>query len=947
MYTHLYYLLISHDLLNNVKLILYLLYHNLYHAAVMYCFCALFILVDDSVYLRCCQSSLDPSLTVVVPMITDSPVKECRKHCAQSDFTLSVVKAAECYCWTPTDDQLGSLPSAPDVDCASEQFSVYRITSALSLEEVLYPINLSVDVVKATDYSYIRPGETVVFLFTTDTEESVTFDINFGDGRSKLTIDPRTSYAWLSEGTYNVTLTASTRTTTETIQEEVSITWVDEGVAPELVLLKSSITSHVGDGTVDFYLTAISHELLSCDVNLGDGSDETFSGMDLFINRQVFQHTYDLPGFYDLFVSCVNVYGTRNFTSQIVVANDVVELQTGDRSINISVPFKDGDDDSLIVEVNKHIVTSAVVDERNVTVPSSAFPYSGQHLIELKADDITLSKTVVTLQNQIERVDIDTSGISHAMREEEYAITFKVYGGDYIHAQLDFGDGGFEFVYIDAAGDVAELVKPHTYSNLGVYTISIQAANDVSFKMITKEVSIEEEVSSAHLSVNHQTVLGESTNFIIVTSGADGGVVVPVDVTFDYGDGKIETLSLGSLDNPSAVMVHSYIYEDYGWYNVSALVHNNLGEIVLFARHQVGQDIGYMDISADKERLPLGQEVQISIDSPAGSPSIFTVDLGDGSIANISVPEDFAPEFETVEDEELTTANGEVFRRKRREVRLSVGDGSSWNETTTAVAFISEEVVGWAAVTETPIISAPEKTHVATNDIVVVKHTYRETGRYSVKATVRNPFNSAESWLCPDILVLPADVPNPDCTSFQVTPTRGATLDAPLITNRSLPLTIELTYLTDCGEVSTSVDYTWSAQWLTDSNTWRPELNICEEPISEDVYTIPGNTLWYGTYRLSARAGLRVNTPTDEAERKRREVIEDLTGVATLITVDADVYVRVDPSPLVAAITLTDSGEPVAIKTVTTVATVSMYLKYSYDPGMCHQIVVIYLLMIF
>ena len=714
-------------------------------------------------------------------MTSEVPVQECRQLCAQSDtpLVLSVISASECYCWTLTEEELSALPIAGDDGCPVEEYSVYRVSSVMSVDNVMFPINFQYEVVRATDFDYIRPDETLVFLFTTDTEEAVEFEVSFGDDVTKLTNEPRISYAYSEVGSYTVTMTAITRTSRESLAHEVEITWVEEGIAPELVLLKSSLLPHVGEAVVGLDLTAISHEVLSCNVNLGDGNIQTFTDMDAFINRESIQHDYDLPGYYDLFVSCSNEYGERNFTSQIVAVTDTVEYQTDDRSTDVTMAIWDADanTESFRVEIDQEVVTSAVVDAANVTLPASVFTYSGQHLIELKANDITLAKKVVNLQHPILRVEIDSDGISHARQNEQYDIKFKMFGGDYVQLQLDYGDGSFEFLYVDEVGEVTDIARSHTYTELGIYKISVQAANDISFEQTTQDVSIEQDILSANLVVSNQPVLGEATVFTIETTGDAGAPAVPITLTIDYGDGHSATVVLGSLEDIHAPLSHSYVYEDYGWYNVEVLVHNNLGSIELSARHQVGQDVGFLDVAASQERLPVGDSVNISINSPAGSPSYFTVDLGDGSTVHVSVPEGFAPDLEeeVVVEEEFTTAAGESVVRRKREVELETGDGSRWNENSTSVVMVNEEVEQLSVTTATPIVNginnAPgpaPRTPVSSNDVIVVAHTYAEPGRYAVRVSVQNPFNSAESWLCPDILVIPADSPTPQCDTFQV-----------------------------------------------------------------------------------------------------------------------------------------------------------------------------------
>ena len=75
--------------------------------------------------------------------------------------------------------------------------------------------------IRPTDMPYIRPGETVGFQLSTDADETATFQLDFRDGNSHSTLDHYVSYAWADEGTYNVEITATTRTSSEVIYSQV------------------------------------------------------------------------------------------------------------------------------------------------------------------------------------------------------------------------------------------------------------------------------------------------------------------------------------------------------------------------------------------------------------------------------------------------------------------------------------------------------------------------------------------------------------------------------------------------------------------------------------------------------------------------------------------------------------------------------------------------------
>ena len=192
------------------------------------------------------------------------------------------------------------------VKCSSNsEWEVYWASSIDTAPD--NTINFEVDIIYPTDKGYTRPGEGIVFEFTTNTVEMVTFRCDYGDGETVDTLDVLTSHNWKTEGSFMVTLTAVTRLNQETKTFKINITDVDEGIGPELVRVKASPTetSH----QVEVYATVVSKAMVDCTLDFGDGNTQEIKGLEDFVNNMRVKQIYPTAGFYDLHFFCDNGYG--------------------------------------------------------------------------------------------------------------------------------------------------------------------------------------------------------------------------------------------------------------------------------------------------------------------------------------------------------------------------------------------------------------------------------------------------------------------------------------------------------------------------------------------------------------------------------------------------------------------------------------------------------------
>ena len=777
-------------------------------------------------------------------------------------------------------------------------------------------INFEVDIIYPTDKGYTRPGEEIVFEFTTNTVEMVTFRCDYGDGETVDTLDVLTSHNWKTEGSFMVTLTAVTRLNQETKTFKINITDVDEGIGPELVRVKASPTktSH----QVEVYATVVSKAVVDCTLDFGDGNTQEITGLADFVNNMKIKHIYPTAGFYDLHFFCDNGYGTGEARSFTVAQNRKVDFVTKMTGDDVTIPLVGADNhvDNLQVLVNSvKLVSSAVTIENDqIILHNSQFPVSGEYLIQVKSGWFVLHQRIATFQDGIKGVSIRVNK-EYLDGTEPVEITFEINGGDHTHMHIKYGDGKEEFLYYPNGGNPLIVTKTHSYKELGWYTINIVAANDVGFVQTSKMVTSEREIKNVSLYVANITNLGEFAEFKLDVD-QHLSPAMPFSVRFEYANGYEETVILGEKKDTATPVVHKYQYPDYGIYYFNLKVYNNISAVVVYGMVQVGQNITYVDMVTTTEKVEEGNMAVIEIDCPHGSPVTYDVDMGDGNTVTVTIPGSdeetgtSAPEAAEGSGEVdfmVTTEEPAGKERRKRSVEGMVNSTQVPDEVITSVTFVPRNDTNEEEKMEDLVqgsfknLAGPNHK----NDKMVIKYKYSQPGRYSVSVVVHNPFNEATTWLCPDIVVVPQERIDPVCNIFGIEITTSTSLENPLVLPRSEFLFVQSNPTIECSVDPSELmpDYTWKTARRPNPEVsdedWRTELEVCSSQLASSNFTIPGNSLGYGTYKLTVTLGMSVKDAL--LGRKKREVQNevDLTGYTSSVkTAQTDMYLKVVPSDL-------------------------------------------------
>lgn len=823
--------------------------------------------VSQSLLLACSSSPPGFLSSVSGVRIIDDPATHtdlnlCQFQCASNHFNLVLFQALkQCLCvdrgfysdWSAKNGNWGSTSCT-----GTETYLLEWATHVVWQAE--YPVNLSVAVLNFTAKPYIRPNETVIFNLKESADEQVTFYIDFKDGETLITTDQVVGHAWLNEGTYQVNVTAVTRTTTETVVTEVVVTFVAEGVAPQVLLVKADPNTELGK--VDVFVSAYSPQVKSCTLAYGDDSTKTYPPSSDFIFSDQEQHSYTGIGFYNVSLQCSNDFGASGANTMAVSVNPSLLYANVGRLDGISIHFNGSGDVQVVADgvgiQNGVTATSQAVSIRDDVV----FSACGEHVVQLKspASGAALHQQIYNINARIERLTV-TASVLATQVDQNITFTIVIAKGDGLHMNVSFDDGITTLLYAPTSSTPLTITQTHSYSALGKFDFTVTVSNDVSQQVVKETVSIERPIEKAVMYGSNVTSIDESTTFTLEID-MEKSPAMPVSVVFNYDDGNTSEVLLGSQSPVAGQLTHSYRYGKYGIYRVSAIVKNNISSVALpTVIVQVGENITLVDIYVKDSVVAVSQDVVFTVRCPTGSPVVLEMNMGDGSPVVVQT----RPTTYSAKNDNKAT-----YQQQQQPGVKSPAPGGS-------------QVRPKRQTTTTP-----------SNDFIVT-YQYKAAGSFTVRAKASNVFSNASSSLCPNIIVVSQSLPTPTCSQSSIRVRDSAPLANPQVMNRSQTLTLATSPSMACsgGGMTFASGYTWTMERLMSDGSWRPELRVCASNIRNDALIVSGNTLWYGTYRLNVTMLVGVLSGSTLSPTRTRSM-------------PASTYLRVKPTPLVATIANSD-----------------------------------------
>lgn len=194
-------------------------------------------------------------------------------------------------------------------------------------------------------------------------------------------------------------------------------------------------------------------------------------------------------------------------------------------------------------------------------------------------------------------------------------VTFIDYSANQQTEHLDFGDGS-------PASNTANVI--HTYTDPGVYTVTLTVANEISSNSMVKTITVIEPTAPVADFTSDST----SGYRPLSLSFSDKSTGAPETWEWDFGDGNTST-----GQNP----VH--VYSDIGDYTVTLTVNNEMGSNSIQKSNYI-KVLSSFPSANFNSNITYGNPpltVQFS-DSSNGAPNSWNWDFGDGSTSNEQNP---------------------------------------------------------------------------------------------------------------------------------------------------------------------------------------------------------------------------------------------------------------------------------------------------------------------
>lgn len=761
----------------------------------------------------------------------------CQKYCSKhsyNGFILRTLVSCECV-------DLSSITNflSTGHKCQSNQDTLSWSThSFINFKPLL---KASVQILPSK--TVFNLTENVVFMISVESNDSpIRFIADFNDGNLFETDDKEIGHAWTKEGSYKVNITAVGYFASHSVVSAVEVKMISSGKSPYPVLFQTWTSQSTSDiGKVSYQLSAFSSEEQTCVLNFDKDNTLNYDEKTKLVLKERNTYVYDPIGFHNTSLVCSNQFGSQT-SKQILTARKpkllTKHMRYSDQdsvAIKISNVQNNGRVfiDSKIISSNSYLTS---VD--SVTVGMKTFKNRGLHSLVVKSkEDKPVVNEIVGIIKAIKKISISAPTFNSKINET-ILFTITISQGDQIYLELLCGNGKTSFHFVNFVSSPVSLKTECSYASLGKYLFSVVAVNEISDLKVGKKVSIERDVASASLSLSNTVQLGTYSQFEF-TVDANKVPAVPLSFNVDYGNGVVDDVELKPVNEATPIYKHHYVYPQFGIYIVNSRVYNNLSSLINEpAVIQIGQNLTAVDLYVEESNVLAGTNITLNVKCPTGSPVELELDMGDGNKVKY-----FRPTNYKVED------NYDGLKTSVKSEKSAINRNPNYL------------------------------------DDFVIKYAYKSKGMYKVQVKATNMFSSTKTSLCPKINVVNPSNNNLQCNSISVSVNNASTFGAPIVANRSSFINFKASSQLQCSQNHATPLYVWEAEKLVNS-LWKPELQICESGSSRNIFTIPANTLWYGTYRLNV------------------SVVVSQTAVPTTAHSSmVPVFLKIVPTSLVAVIT--------------------------------------------
>ncbi|GFS01434.1 hypothetical protein ElyMa_002838400 [Elysia marginata] len=758
--------------------------------------------ISEEMYLGCVENSTDLTADFYVdvrPNKDISPSTQCRLDCNGIGKTYALMRGAVlCACR----DHIEA--SAVSTSACHAKWDVFYVSSVTQTHSYA----LALDSKSQSSNSYTKPGEDFLFFASLGLSNvEVIYRFDFDDGVTVITTSPPVSHSWLLDGGHSVNVTAKLGLVVISGEVQVMVEDVDEGQPPSVVGLtvghdaKQALMARAS-------LRTFEERKVQCTLYYGDDDVSDSFSIDVFGGVVDKYHNYSACGQYKVQASCSNAYGNTN-ASSVFYAKELVPkytiLSSGD-NFSIATFGNDGFFNTLAVKLGDTDIAFNKDGKSSVSIETSRLVDGIDNVVTVLSNSVTLDRHVLSVRQPVRRPQILAEKTSDAW-ELTAIFTMQLDVSDHIWLSIDYGTAEpLKELYIPAVQREMRLVDSAIYSALGDYRVRVRLQNEISSAENTLDISVEVPITSLSAKTQNITSLQDEASF---TFDVNMGGFPPQKVLFtiDYDDGNSTQVFYRNPDQNGFIPLNlRYQYKNWGIYWVKVTAANNISHVTENVLIHVGDNITFIDILTETERIAVGGTIEFLINCPTGSDVEYLVSFGDGT--NLTVGELTGPE-----------------------------DSKHSNAT------------------------------VITESYIRVTHVFSTAGSYNAKVTVKNRFGSLSADLCPTLSVIDAvsvtSCPQPE-VSFE---NMATSLGSPLVRKRSVDTLITVLAKFDCSQNVSStkeLTYSWKGVRLDIADglnsTGNASLsdyvertigNYCAFKASVNTLTVKALDLPFGLYRLT------------------------------------------------------------------------------------------------
>ena len=727
-----------------------------------------------------------------------SPETQCRLNCHGIGKRLALIKnSVSCACLDKVDYSL--LTFAP-CDGHWETFHITHLTESHGYKLVL-------EAKPQSKNSYTKPGEDILFTASLGLNDvDVIYRFDFDDGVTVITTSPQVSHSWMLDGSHHVNVTARLGIVTITGDLQVKIEDIDEGQPPDVVGLTvghDDIESLTARSSVKVF----DDHRVQCSLSYGDGSVVETHTVDVFGGDISTAHNYSTCGLYEVQAICSNTYGSTNSSASFYARELIPKyatLSSGD-VFNISTFGNDIFIKTLTVKLRNTAIGFAMEERSFVSVDTDRLVAGADNLVTLFSNSLTLDRHVLSVRQPVQRPQITAERTSNAW-ELTAVFTIQLEVSDHVWMSIDYGNSApIKVLYLPAIEREIQLRDSAIYPSLGDYRMRVRLENEMSSSENTLDISVEVPLVSLSVATYNITSLQEEASF---TLDVNMGSFAPQKVVFtiDFDDGNTTQMFYRNpSENRFEPITVRYRYATWGIYRVQVTASNNISQVRENVLVHVGDNITFIDILTETERVAVGGAIEFWVNCPTGSDVEYLLNFGDGT--NFTVGELSGPE-----------------------------DSKHSNAT------------------------------VITETFIRVSHVFHKPGSYNTRVTVKNTFGSMSADLCPTLSVSDAastsSCPDPEVTFREM----STSATNPLVRKRSVDTLITVDTKFDCsqnGSTTKKLTYSWKGVRLdriNEADTSNATLSdYGERTISEyctfksldNTLTVRALDLPFGLYRLT------------------------------------------------------------------------------------------------